>query len=317
LLIYAVNKNDLIAVKILIESGADLNYCDNTNKPPLIIAIIKGHCQMFKLIMQERSSLKHYKVEIVIKNEYNIIKLSDKINENIKEYNLVIDSKDELEEYIKILNDNQIYYIVDDARLFDAVIRDDEKLVDRLLNDTTQKNILNNNYKGMPILFYALKSSSLMALEKLLQHGANPNTIIEYEEVIFIEFSLNNYKKIKLLLAYGAKSDKMKIVITYYINYKVVSIFCKDKIIKEYTVDIEDEIDKIIEKNKNCKIEIKDLKFKEALKNNNFKLVAELLEKYQEKIDWVDICYAIYSNKIEIVKMILNVENKTFINNYF
>ena len=109
----------------------------------------------------------------------------------------------------------------------------------------------------------------------------------------------------------------MKIVITYYINYKVVSIFCKDKIIKEYTVDIEDEIDKIIEKNKNCKIEIKDLKFKEALKNNNFKLVAELLEKYQEKIDWVDICYAIYSNKIEIVKMILNVANKTFINNYF
>jgi len=249
-------------IKLLIQSGLDINDKDEEGNTILIYAIEARKVSVIQYLLERNASLEpvNSKVEILKPLITNIIPKSclsgeicyiDNLNFNILklliDYGLNMENNKKLLHYAIQNSNNRIVNYLFDYRLtidingnFGKILLNQQKmknsnpeidqLIENLLNNKKFISIINRNIKLIRSLFNSIQKRTIL-LKLLIQNGLDVNAVDEDKHSLLYYAIETDYQEIiPYLFKYGAKIDSIYHDISVVKNLFIHTVESNDKI---------------------------------------------------------------------------------------
>lgn len=222
--LFAASGSDekLAIAKILIENGADLDHFGKEGLPllgsPLMRAVYEGQAEMVKLLLNSGANINAAGKDgetclfsAVSRHNSAMAKwlIQQGAKVNLKNSNgftpIVFAVVDEDLALVKLLEDNGATIDDIDLQLAVAIMRKNRQTVDALLAKNAKADLKKlGEYNVVSPMIMAAKRGDVEILQKLLSHGADPNVVIDAETPLTIAAENGYIDAVRFLLKIGA-----------------------------------------------------------------------------------------------------------------
>ena len=182
-IIIAINLNNIDAIRLLIESGADINKASSAQfHTPIIFAIEQENTEIIKLLINEGANLYFERLDNKNVLEYAVYNFLKSQNHNFDIIKTLIEAN---------LNINQKFFNSKSTLLIKMAEFDNQEYLSYLINKGASVN--EKNKDGYSSLMIAGQYKNLKNVSLLLKNGANVNEQNNLGDTT-LHLALNEYK---------------------------------------------------------------------------------------------------------------------------